>query len=43
MQCPPDQHAHVHPEVVDLKYLGLGEEQYEHSQELGYRNTTEYL
>ena len=26
MQCPPDQHAHVHSEIVDLKQLRFGEQ-----------------
>ena len=35
MQCPPEQHKHVHAEVVDLKDLGLGKEEHKDTDELG--------
>ena len=35
MQSPPEQHEHVHPEVVDLKDLRLGEEEDKDPDELG--------
>ena len=35
MQSPPEQHEHVHSEVVHLKDLGLGEEENKDTQQLG--------
>ena len=31
VRCSNDDHGHVHSEVVDLKQLRLGKEEYEHS------------
>ena len=35
MKSPPQQHKHVHPEVIDLKDLRLGKEEDEDTDELG--------
>ena len=36
-------HGHVHAEIVDFKQLRLGKHKNEHSNELGYGDTTENL
>lgn len=42
MESPPQQHKHVHPEVVHLKDLGLGEEEHEDTDELCESDTTDH-
>ena len=39
----PDQHAHVHPEVVDLEDLRVGEQQHKDTEELCHGDATEDL
>ena len=43
MQGSPQQHAHVHSEIVDFKDLRLCKQQDKHADELGHRDATEYL
>lgn len=42
MEGAPEQHQHVHAEVVDVKEPWLGKEKDKDSEELGHRDTTEH-
>ena len=41
MESTPQQHEHVHAEIVHLKDLGLGKEEDKHTNELGEGDTTD--
>ena len=43
MQGSPQQHAHVHSEVVGLKELRLGKEEDKDSEELSHGDSTDHL
>ena len=43
MQGPPQQHAHVHSEVVDLKKLRFGKEEDKYSKKLSHSDSTDHL
>lgn len=42
MEGTPQQHEHVHPEVVDFKDLRLGKEEHEDTNELSDGDATDY-
>ena len=41
MQSPPEQHQHVHAEVVDVEELGFGKEKDKDTKEFGDSDPTE--